>query len=99
MSREINIVEIDGEPYVTKKDFCFLLNRSEQGITQLITKGNSFRKLKHKHMGASVFIPFSEVTEFPFVLPGRGCRYVQYTKEGDIDWERSDIGPENPLAQ
>jgi len=65
------IIKINGEKYLTIIDFAFVVNRSVSTIRQLLSSGNRIRAIKCEHLAGKPFIPFSEVTEFPFTVSGR----------------------------
>jgi len=51
---------------ISVKDFSILTRRSVVTIYKLIREGNRIRKLKAIKVCHSVFIPISEVLEYPF---------------------------------
>jgi hypothetical protein len=85
-SRNISPTVIDGVELVTVGQFAFLVNRTEQTVRNLFTKGNSVRKLKVKYVCGRPMIPYEEYTKFPFTGTGKyPLRDIyHYTKEGDI---------------
>ena len=64
-----NIDEID---YITTKEFARITTRSMASIRQLISKGNSIRKIRVIKIDDKPFIPLSELYVFPFTIAGRG---------------------------
>lgn len=65
------IIKINGKEYLTVKDFALVVNRSISTIRQLLSAGNRIRRIKCEHVAGKPFIPFSEVTGFPFTISGR----------------------------
>jgi hypothetical protein len=75
--------EINGKFYFTVKHFAWATKRSEQSVRFLMCYGNRIRKLKVERIGDKPYIPYEELTEFPFTLPGRNTREVyHYTEAG-----------------
>lgn len=75
--------EHDGKRYFEVKNFAWATNRSVQNVRFLMSYGNKIRKLKVEYIGSRPFIPFSELTEFPFTVPGRNNdRVFHYDEEG-----------------
>jgi len=69
------IYDIDGIKYLSANDFAKLLDRSRQSVDHLIRTGNRIRKLKVFRDGKNnIFVPLSEVTEFPFTLQGQNAK-------------------------
>jgi len=75
-------ININGKDYLTIKDFAMIVNRSESTIRQLLYKGNRLRRLRCDHVGSKPFIPYSELTEYPFTVAGRDFTNA-YTYEFD----------------
>ena len=76
---------INGERYFTVKSFAIATNRSEQSVRFLMSYGNRLRKLKVEYKMGKPLIPYSELTEFPFTLPGRNSEEVyHYDAVGNI---------------
>ena len=73
---------ISGERYFTVKHFAQVTMRSEINVRVLIWRGNRIRKLKCMHFDKKVFVPYSELTEFPFTLPGQNKAVYHYTEDG-----------------
>lgn len=69
---------INGERYFTVKDFAIATNRSEPSVRFLMSYGNRIRKLKVVYKMNKPLIPYSELTEFPFTLPGRNSEEVYH---------------------
>jgi len=77
--------ELNGERYFTVKGFAMATNRSDQSVRFLMSYGNRIRKLKVVYMANKPLIPYSELTEFPFTLPGRNSNEVyHYNEQGSI---------------
>lgn len=75
--------ELNGKLYFTVKRFAWATKRSEQSVRFLMCYGNRIRRLKVKRFGGKPYIPYEELTEFPFTLPGRNTKEVyHYTKDG-----------------
>ena len=76
---------INGERYFTVKSFAIATNRSEQSVRFLMSYGNRLRKLKVDYKMGKPLIPYSELTEFPFTMPGRNSVDVyHYDETGSI---------------
>jgi hypothetical protein len=77
--------ELNGERYFTVKGFAIATNRSEQSVRFLMSYGNRIRKLKVVYFATKPFIPYRELTEYPFTLPGRNSLEVyHYDASGNI---------------
>lgn len=77
------VYDIDGIKYLTANDFAKLLERSRQSVDILIRKGNRIRRLKSYHNNKNnIYVPLSEVTEFPFTMQGQNPKVYHYTMEG-----------------
>lgn len=79
-------IEINGERYFRVKDFAALTSRTSQSVYQLIRVGNTRRKLKCKKISGIPYIPYKELTDFPFVRPGANNdrEEYHYDTEGNI---------------
>ena len=75
---------LNGNDYFTVKQFALLTNRTHQSIRHLIRHGNSIRKLDAIKIGSSIFIPISELTNYPFKACGRGNDVYHYDIEGQV---------------
>ena len=76
---------INDEYYFTINDFASVVRKSAQNIRYLIAKGNRIRKLKTVYIVQRPMIPLSELTEFPFTMPGRKSKEVYfYDEEGQV---------------
>jgi len=76
---------INDEYYFTINDFAAVVRKSAQNIRYLIAKGNRIRKLKTVYIVQRPMIPLSELTEFPFTMPGRKSKEVYfYDEEGQV---------------
>ncbi len=76
---------LNGERYFTVKGFATATNRSEPSVRFLMAYGNRIRKLKVEYMASKPLIPYSELLEYPFTLPGRNSHEVyHYNEEGKI---------------
>lgn len=74
---------INSEFYFTVKHFAWVTKRSEQNIRFLMARGNRIRKLKVVRFGDKPYIPYDEMLEFPFTLPGRNSKQIyHYTEDG-----------------
>lgn len=77
--------ELNGERFFTIKKFALTTNKSEQSIRFLMCYGNRIRKLKVVYFASKPLIPYSELMEFPFTLPGRNSVEVyHYNEYGQI---------------
>ena len=76
---------INDKRFFTVKNFAIATNRSEQNVRFLMSYGNRLRKLRVEYIMDKPLIPYSELTEFPFTLPGRNSDEVyHYNEEGNI---------------
>lgn len=81
-------VVINDELYFTVKTYATVTNRSEQSVRFLMAYGNRLRRLKIVYIATKPLIPYSELTMFPFTLPGRNSHEVyHYDEQGQIVWE------------
>jgi hypothetical protein len=79
---------MDNERYFTVKNFALATNRSEQNVRFLMSYGNRIRKIKVVYFAGKPMIPFSELTEYPFTMPGRNSATVyHYNVQGIIKEE------------
>lgn len=77
--------ELNGERYFNVKGFAVATKRSEQSVRFLMSYGNRIRKLKVVYIMGKPLIPYSELTEYPFTMPGRNSAEVyHYTEDGEI---------------
>lgn len=77
------VYTIGGERYFTIKGFAWATMRSQVNVRFLMSRGNRIRKLKFVRIENKPYIPYSELTEFPFTLPGKdNPRVYHYTDEG-----------------
>lgn len=79
------ITKINGVDCYTIKQFAQLTNKTSATIYTLIKKGNKIRKLKSVRVDKyHVFVPISELTDFPFTCPGpnRDNSEYHYDEEG-----------------
>lgn len=77
--------ELNGERYFNVKGFAVATKRSEQSVRFLMSYGNRIRKLKVVYIMGKPLIPYSELTEFPFTMPGRNSDEVyHYNEDGQI---------------
>lgn len=85
-NRNIVPQSLDGKDYYTVGQFAFLVNRTEQTIRNLFTKGNAIRKLRVTYFVGKPMIPAEEYTEFLFTGTGKYPLkdVYHYTKDGDI---------------
>lgn len=75
--------EIEGRLFFTVKDFAWVTKRSEVNVRFLMSRGNRLRKLHVVRFGGKPFIPYKEMLEFPFTLPGRNNKEIYfYDEEG-----------------
>lgn len=91
MSIKVNInpIEIGDEKYYTIQQFCSLVNKSNQYIYNLVSKGNSIRRLYHLKVAGRILILAKEFTEFPFTCAGPGAKnkVYHYGQDGLPDWD------------
>ena len=84
-------IEINGGTYFTIRDFAVVTKRSEQNVRFLISKGNRIRKLKVSHWADKPYVPYAELSEFPFTMPGRNSKRIYYyTENGNSMEEKKD---------
>lgn len=86
MTKSIKPVILDGKEYYTIRQFCTMVDKSENAIYRLIAKGNCFRKLRSVRVGATPLVETREVTAFPFTGAGRYPRreVFHYDMEGNV---------------
>lgn len=77
---------IDGKEYYSVNVFAEIIQRTAHAVYELVRKGNAYRKLKSLKIEERVYIPASELAEFPFITGGRGgwLRPYHYDEEGKI---------------
>ena len=82
----IKPITLNGEQYNRVKHIAALTNRTTQTIYNLIRYGNSVRELKSVHIAENVYIPVSELTEFPFTSPGPHSdrRIYHFNEKGEV---------------
>lgn len=78
---------LDGERYFTVKTFAIATNRSEANVRFLMSYGNRLRKLKVVYKFSKPLIPYTELMEFPFTLPGRNSEVVYHYDEDGVQHE------------
>jgi len=76
--------EINGERYFSVRTFAEATKRSEQSVRFLMSYGNRIRKLTVVYVMDKPLIPYSELTEFPFTLPGRNNEEVYHYDEDGV---------------
>ena len=75
--------KIDGNLYFTVKHFAWVTKRSETNVRFLMSYGNRIRKLRVVRFGDKPYIPYEEMLEFPFTLPGRNSKQIyHYSEDG-----------------
>lgn len=74
--------EISGKRYFTVKHFALVTMRSETNVRHLMRVGNRLRCLRVFRIAEKPMIPYEELMEFPFTLPGRCERVYHYTEKG-----------------
>ena len=74
-------VEINGKRYFEVKNYAWATNRSQQNVRFLMSYGNKFRKLKVEYVAGKPMIPWEELTEYPFTVPGRNSKEVYHYNE------------------
>jgi hypothetical protein len=79
-------IKLNGINYLTLRQFAQFLNKSDQTIFNLVTYGNAIRKLKSVKIGNTVFIPYAEIVNFPFTMPGRYAKdnVYHYNYKGEV---------------
>lgn len=87
-------VNINGTEYWTIRQFCYLTERGEPSIVQLINEGNKIRKLKVLKVEKKTFIEAKELFDFPFVGMGRpsvmGIPIEKFKLDGNNDLIKED---------
>lgn len=80
------IIIVNGIEYLTPITFANTVYKSTNTIWRLIKKGNSIRKMQSVKIGSTILIPLTELTEFPFTVPGNkklnDKKAYYYNKEG-----------------
>lgn len=77
-------IEINSTRYFEVKNFAWATKRSQQNVRFLMAYGNRIRKLKVDYIAGKPLIPWTELTEYPFTVPGRNNDTVyHYTEEGE----------------
>ena len=86
MQVTISPITISGVKYISVREMAILTNKSDQTIYNLISKGNTIRKMKSTKVGATVMIPYIEVIEFPFTNVGKNAKdnIYHYNYNGQI---------------
>ena len=85
-------LEHDGKRYFEVKNFAWATNRSAQNVRFLMSYGNKFRKLRVVYVAGKPLIPWEELTEYPFTVPGRNNREVyHYTEDGQVVFETHGV--------
>lgn len=99
MTIQVTVIptEIDGVKVYTVRQFATIVERTDQTILNLISKGNKIRKLKAIKLGNKPYVLASELTEFPFTLSGKGDEIYYYNDKGAIDTKRSKLSSKNPF--
>lgn len=84
--RPCDLVDIiNEEKYFTVKNFALATSRSEQNVRFLMSYGNRIRKINIVYFAGKPMIPFSELTEYPFTMPGRNSATIyHYNIQGII---------------
>jgi hypothetical protein len=79
MNEKPTPIELNGTKYYSIDDFATLVGRCYHTIYRMIMWGNSIRKLKHKRFfGRRIFIPATELTEYPFTPTGANSATKAY---------------------
>lgn len=73
--------EHNGERYFSVKHFSWATRRSEVNTRHLMYRGNRVRRLKIVYINGKPMIPYTEMLEFPFTMPGRNSREVYHYDE------------------
>lgn len=76
--------KVGKKEYYTVRQFADITGRTVQSVRNLVTKGNRIRKLKMEKIAGRPMILSSELTEFPFTLPGNIRTIYHYDKNGNI---------------
>jgi hypothetical protein len=81
-------IEINKQRLFTVRTFALATKRSEQNVRFLLSYGNRIRKLQVIYIAGKPMIPATELTEYPFTLPGRYSNKVyHYDQYGNIKEE------------
>lgn len=87
---------INGNLYFTVKHFAWVTKRSEVNVRFLMSRGNRIRKLRIVRFGEKPYIPYEEMLEFPFTLPGRNSKQIyHYTEDGHPQTSREEVQNES----
>jgi hypothetical protein len=84
MNIQINPIIINGIKYVTVREMSRIINKSDQMLYTLLSRGNAIRKMKSIKIAEKILIPLSELTDFPFTYCGKGNVIYHYDSEGKI---------------
>lgn len=83
------IVTIGEKRYVHISEFAQLIGRSVQAVRHLCLENGGLRRMKHIRDGSRILIEYSELTEYPFVSPGRrGAMVIYHYQLTQDGWER-----------
>lgn len=80
--RDLTPTRIDGIEYYSVGQFAELTHKAAQTIFTLIIAGNRFRRLNVLRIAGKPLIPISELTEYPFTLPGKSQEVYRYDSSG-----------------
>lgn len=88
-------LEVNGRRFFEVKNFAWATSRSVQNVRFLMSYGNKIRKLRVEYVAGKPLIPWEELTEYAFTVPGRNSATVyHYDEEGrqvyaTVDEERA----------
>lgn len=74
-------IELGGARYFEVKNFAWATSRSVQNVRFLMSYGNKFRRLRVVYVGDKPLIPWEELTQYPFTVPGRNSKEVYHYDE------------------
>jgi hypothetical protein len=77
-------LEINGAKYFTVERFARVTNRTQQNVRHLMAQGNRVRRLRSFYLAGKPFVPYEELTEFPFTSAGRPERIYHYDATGHV---------------
>jgi hypothetical protein len=92
-------VEINGTRYFAVKSYAYATKRSQQNVRFLMSYGNKFRKLRVVYIAGKPMIPYSELTEYPFTVPGRNSKEVYHYDEDGVPVFDSQEGQDEVAAR
>ena len=89
---DVQSVNLDGVDYFTDLQIAALTGKSVRHVKDCHKKGNKIRKLKSRKINRAIFIPVTELFDFPFMIAGHkrqdpmGMGWIQryYLEDGEL---------------